>query len=137
MIWFALIFVFLIIEAITLNLVTIWFAFGSICAYITTYFTENLLIQLTVFVITSALSLLITKPFLEKYIKKHKESTNFDRIIGQIGIVTRDIKKHENGRVKIDGKDWMAASEKEIKEGTEVEILKIEGAKLIVRKKDR
>ena len=46
MIWFALIFVFLIIEAMSLNLVTIWFAFGSLCTFITTYFTENIIIQL-------------------------------------------------------------------------------------------
>jgi len=137
MIWFALIFVFLIIEAITLNLVTIWFAFGSICAYITSYFTENIIIQLIVFVVVSGLSLLLTKPLLEKHLKKHKEKTNLDRVIGQIGIVVKDIKKHENGRVKVDGKEWMSTSEKEIKKGTEVEILKIEGAKLIVRKKDR
>lgn len=136
MVWFALIFVFIIIEAITLNLVTIWFAFGSICAYITSYFTENIIIQLIVFTVVSTVSLLLTKPFVEKYIKKNKESTNFDRIIGQIGIVTKEIKKHDSGRVKIDGKDWMAISEKNIKEGMEVEILKIEGAKIIVRKKE-
>ena len=137
MIWFALIFVFLIIEAITLNLVTIWFAFGSICAYITSYFTENIIIQLIVFVISSSVSLLLTKPLIEKHLKKAKERTNLDRVIGQIGIVVKDIKKHENGRVKVDGKEWMATSEKEIKKGTEVEILDIEGAKIIVRKKDR
>ena len=136
MVWFACIFVFLIIEAITLNLVTIWFAFGSICAYITSYFTENIIIQLIVFTLTTAISLFLTRPLLEKYIKKNKESTNFDRIIGKIGIVTKTIKKHEAGRVKIDGKDWMAISEKMIKEGTEVEILKIDGAKILVRKKE-
>lgn len=137
MIWFALVFVFIIIEAITLNLVTIWFAFGSICAYITSYFTENIIVQLIVFVVTSSISLFFTKPLLEKYLKCNKEKTNLDRIIGQVGIVTKDIKKHENGRVKVDGKDWMAISDKEIKKGNEVEILKIEGAKIIVRKKGK
>ena len=135
MIWFALIFVFLIIEAMSLNLVTIWFAFGSLCAFISTYFTENIVIQLIVFVVTTALSLLFTKPLLEKYLKFGKEKTNYDRIIGQTGVVIKTIKKHEAGRVKIDGKDWMAVSEKMIREGSEVEILEIEGAKLKVRKK--
>lgn len=136
MIWFALIFVFIIIEAITLNLVTIWFAIGSICAYITSYFTENIIIQLIVFTVVSTVTLILTKPITRKYLNKNKENTNFDRIIGQIGVVTSPIKKHQNGRVKIDGKDWMAVSEKEIKEGSEVEVLKIEGAKIIVRKKE-
>ena len=136
MIWFALVFVFLIIEAMSLNLVTIWFAFGSLCAFISTYFTDNIVIQLVVFVVTTSLSLIFTKPLLEKYLKIGKVKTNVDRIIGQTGLVTSTIKKHEAGRVKVDGKSWMAVSEKMIKEGTEVEILEIEGAKLIVRKKE-
>ena len=135
MIWFALILVFLIIEAITLNLVTIWFAFGSICAFISTYFTDNIIIQLIVFVVVTAISLLVTRPIVNKLMIKKNEKTNFDRIIGQIGIVTSNIKKHENGRVKIDGKSWMACSTKEIKEESEVEILKIEGAKVIVKER--
>ena len=136
MIWFALVFVFLIIEALTTNLVTIWFAFGSICAFITSYFTDNVIIQLIVFTFVSAVSLLLTKPILEKHLKINKEKTNYDRIIGKIGIVTKDITKKENGRVKIDGKDWMAISDTEIKKGVEVEILKIEGVKLIVKCKE-
>ena len=135
MIWFALVFLFLIIEAMTLNLITIWFAFGSLCAFISTYFTDNILFQLIVFVVATIISLLLTKPLLEKFLNVKREKTNFDRILGQTGIVTKDIKKHETGRVKIDGKDWMAVSKDEIKKNSEVEILQIEGAKLIVRKK--
>ncbi len=135
MIWFVLIFVFLIIEAMSLNLITIWFAFGSLCAFISMYFTENIVIQLIVFTISTALSLILTKPLLEKKLKFAKEKTNYDRIVGKVGIVTKEIKKHENGRVKVDGKDWMAKSENNIKEGAEVEILKIEGAKIIVKER--
>ena len=137
MVWFILIFAFLLLESLTLNLVTIWFAFGSLCAFISTCFTDNLIIQLVVFVITSAISLIFTKPIFDKYIKKNIVRTNFDVIIGKEGIVTKDIKKNENGRVKVDGKSWMATSKSEIKEGTEVEIIKIEGAKVIVKEKER
>ena len=136
MIWFALIIVFLIIEAITLNLVTIWFAFGSICAYISSYFTENITIQLVVFFLASTISLVLTKPVVEKYIKKTKNNINLDRIIGQIGVVTTSIRNNESGRVKVDGKDWMAISEDEIEKGSKVEILKIEGVKIIVKRKE-
>ena len=135
MVWFALIFLFLIAEAMTLNLVTIWFAFGSLCAFICSYFTENIVIQLIVFTIFTVISLLLTKPLLEKYLKIGKEKTNYDRIIGKIGIVTKDIKKHDGGRVKIDGKDWMAISDRTIKKDSEVEIMKIEGVKLIVKER--
>ena len=135
MVWFALIFLFLIIEAMSLNLITIWFAFGSLCAFTCSYFTDSIVIQLIVFALATLISLLFTRPLLEKFLKNVKEKTNCDNIIGKIGIVTKDIKKHENGRVKIDGKDWMAISKDEIKKDEEVEILQIEGVKLIVRKK--
>ncbi len=137
MIWFALVFVFLIVEAMTLNLITIWFAFGALCSFISTYFTDSILIQTIVFLVSSALSLFITKPLFEKIIKIDKYKTNLDRIIGQIGVVTKEIKKHENGRVKVDGKSWMALSDNNIKEGAEVEILRIEGAKIIVKERKR
>ena len=58
MIWFVLIFAFLIIEALSFNLITIWFAFGSLCAFISTYFTDNLIIQIVVFTFFTIISLI-------------------------------------------------------------------------------
>ncbi len=136
MIWLILIFVFLVIESLSLNLVTIWFAFGSLCAFISTYFVDNMLIQILIFVLTTLVSLIFTKPLFDKYIKKNIEKTNADMIIGKIGTVTKDISPNENGRVSILGKSWMATSDKKIKEGSKVEVVKIEGVKVVVRKKE-
>ena len=55
------------------------------------------------------------------------QNVDFDRIIGKVGIVIKEIKKHENGRVKIDGKDWMAISDDEIKYVTPNATLKCNG----------
>ena len=71
MIWFVLIFAFLIIEALSFNLITIWFAFGSLCAFISTYFTDNLIIQIVVFTFFTIISLIFTKPLLDKFINKN------------------------------------------------------------------
>lgn len=136
MVWLILIFAFLMFEALTLNLITLWFAFGSLCAFVSTYFTDSTLIQLVVFIVTTAISLIFTKPLFDKYIKKNIESTNVDMIIGKIGTVTKEISPKENGRVTVLGKSWMAASKQKIEEGAEVEILRIEGAKVIVKKKE-
>ena len=89
MIWFVLIFAFLIIEALSFNLITIWFAFGSLCAFISTYFTDNLIIQIVVFTFFTIISLIFTKPLLDKFINKNVTKTNIDIIIGKIGIVDR------------------------------------------------
>lgn len=134
--WLLLIIIFLVIEGLTFNLVTIWFAVGSLGAFITAYFTENVTIQLFVFVIVSAVLLLFTRPILKKYLKIEPEKTNLDAVIGKIGVVTKKITSLEPGRVRVHGKDWAAKAKETIKEGTKVEILKIEGVKLIVEKKE-
>lgn len=136
MIWFVLIFAFLIIEALSFNLITIWFAFGSLCAFISTYFTDNLIIQIVVFTFFTIISLIFTKPLLDKFINKNVPKTNIDIIIGKIGIVTKEINELSPGRVKVSGKDWMAISNSRIDEGKKVRVLKIEGAKIIVREEE-
>lgn len=137
MIWFVLIFAFLIIEALSFNLITIWFAFGSLCAFISTYFTDNLIIQIVVFTFFTIISLIFTKPLLDKFINKNVTKTNIDMIIGKIGIVTKEINELSPGRVKVSGKEWMAISNSHIDEGKKVRVLKIEGAKIIVREEER
>ena len=137
MIWFVLIFAFLIIEALSFNLITIWFAFGSLCAFISTYFTDNLIIQIVVFTFFTIISLIFTKPLLDKFINKNVTKTNIDMIIGKIGIVTKEINELSPRRVKVSGKDWMAVSNSHIDEGKKVRVLKIEGAKIIVREDER
>lgn len=137
MIWFVLIFAFLIIESLSFNLITIWFAFGSLCAFISTYFTDNLIIQIVVFTFFTIISLIFTKPLLDKFINKNVTKTNIDMIIGKIGIVTKEINELSPGRVKVSGKDWMAISNSHIDEGKKVRVLKIEGAKIIVREEER
>ena len=134
--WLIIILVFFIIEGITTNLVTIWFAFGALCAFISSYFTNSIIIELIVFIIFTILSLIFTKPILDKYIKKDTIKTNIDMIIGKSGIVTEDITPLKCGRVKLQGKSFMAISDKEIKKDKKVEVLKIEGVKVIVKEKE-
>lgn len=134
-IWLILVLVFLVIEAITFNLITIWFALGSLAAFISAYFVDNTSIQIIVFVIVTTLSLIMTRGMIKKLISQKPIRTNLDVVIGKTGIVTKEIRTHEIGRVKIAGKTWAAISKKDIDEGAEVEILDIEGVKLIVKKK--
>ena len=93
-----------------------------------------LLLKFTFFTI---ISLIFTKPLLDKFINKNVTKTNIDMIIGKIGIVTKEINELSPGRVKVSGKDWMAISNSHIDEGKKVRVLKIEGAKIIVREEER
>lgn len=136
MIWLIIIFLFLLIEGITMNLVTIWFAVGALCAFVSSYFTNSIMIQSIVFIVFTTLSLLFTRPVLNKYVKKNIKNTNIDMTIGKVGIVTEDISPLKNGRVNVLGKSWMATSSDEIKKGAKVEVLEIQGAKIIVKEKE-
>lgn len=117
----------------TVNLVSIWFAIGAIASCILSIYVDNLIIQLGCFVITSTICLILTKSIISK-IKNHKITpTNLDRVIGDIGIVTEDIDEFNNGEVKVDGKTWTATSKENLKVGTKVKIVSINGVKLNVK----
>lgn len=134
--WLILFVILIILELCTINLTTIWFAFGALLAYVTSLFFDNVLIQTTVFLVVSVATLIFTRPIVKKYLLKKPSRTNADMLIGKVGIVTKEILKDNVGEVKIDGKYWSAKSNKKIKEGSKVEILSIEGVKLIVEKKE-
>lgn len=102
---------------------------------IVSFFTDNLIIQTSVFVISSGLLILLTKPLVNKYVTKKTIPTNSSSLIGKHGKVTKDISPVENvGLVKVNGETWSAISENEIEieKDTEVEIKGIQGVKLIV-----
>ena len=92
-IWVALLATFIIIEASTAQLLTIWFAVGSFAALVSTFITDNIIAQVIVFVVVSAIALVVTRPLVKKMTKATKQPTNADMYIGQEAIVTEDINK--------------------------------------------
>ena len=134
-IWIVFAVFMLICEALTSQLVSIWFVLGAVAAAVTCIFTDSLLIQTVVFVAVSLIALIATRPLAKKYINSKKEPTNSDRLIGRVGIVTADIVNISGeGQVNVDGKIWSAKSAdgREIKSGANVRITAIEGVKLVV-----
>lgn len=135
-IWLIIIFILIIAEVSTINLVSIWFIASGIVSLILSFIIDNFYIQFAVFVVLGIILLLTTRKLLEKYIKPNNEKTNLDRIIGAVAIVTEPIKKNVVGEVKVDGKRWSAISNKKLEIGEEVIVEKIDGVKLIVGKKE-
>lgn len=135
--WLFLFIVLLFIEALTFNFITIWFAVGALGAFVATYVTGSVMIQLIVFATLTVISLLATRPLAKKLVRGHDHiKTNLDSVVGSIGIVHDTITDDKMGRVSVLGKDWAAISNETIKTGSKVEILAIEGVKLIVRKRE-
>ncbi len=128
--WLVLFLILVFIELATINLVSIWFAVGAFCSMLVSIFVSEIWIQVLIFAVISVISFILMKPILKRLIKTNPEKTNLDRVVGQVGVVTKDIGKRNPGEVKVDGKFWMAVSDHAIKEGKEVEILSIDGVKL-------
>ena len=132
-IWMIIFISLVVLELTTINLVSIWFAVGSLAAFILSFWIEEVTYQIVTFIVVSFISLLLTKRIVKKIRGREIEATNLDRVIGKIGIVTEEITKLEPGEVKVDGKKWTAISSRKIKVGSKVEILSIDGVKLIVK----
>jgi len=124
------------IELMTVNLITIWFALGAVFALITAFITENILIQIAVFIASSFITLYATKPLIKKFKINEKTPTNSDRVIGKRAEVTKKITADEYGEVKVYGNYWTASSNKTLNVGDKVIIKDIDGVKLIVDKEE-
>lgn len=134
--WLIFFIILVIIELITVNLVTIWFALGALVTSLVSLYTTDTVILLAVFTLVSLLLLLITKPVVKKLKVKKVVATNLDQVIGKTGIVSVPIEKDKIGEVKVLGKTWSAYSDKEISKDKKVKILSISGVKLKVEEKE-
>lgn len=135
--WIIAMVVFLVIEAVTVGIVSIWFAIGALFAMVTAMLGADLWVQITVFIIVSAVALYFTRPLVKKYVNNKVEPTNADMTIGKECRVVETIDNLSGtGAVYIDGKTWTARSvdEEIIREGQLVKAERIEGVKLIVSK---
>lgn len=132
--WLIIFIVLIITELLTINLVTIWFAFGALLALVVEVSFSNIVLDIITFVITSFLLIILTKPIIGRLKVKKVEATNLDMVINKIGIVTEDINQDKIGEVKVLGKRWSAYSNTELKKDEKVKILSIDGVNLKVEK---
>lgn len=135
--WLIVAGIFFIGEIFTAGFLVFWLGIAAMLTMLVSIFTSNLIIQTAVFVIASALLLFLTKPFVDKYITKNDKSvaTNAFSLIGKKGIVTKEITSTSFGQVKVGEELWTAVSEDStpLSESTEIEVVKIDGVKLVVK----
>lgn len=135
LIWLGLIFVFVIVEASTVSLVSLWFVGGSIAALIAALCNGALWLQITLFFVVTALLLLSLRPLAKKLLTPNKTLTNAPGNIGKTALVTETIDPLlGKGTVIISGVEWSARSKDDVRieKDTLVRITAIEGAKVRV-----
>lgn len=134
-IWLIIAGIFLIFEIFTAGFLLFWLSIGALITMIVSFFTSNIAIQTAVFVVASTILIFATKPFVKKFAKTKTVKTNAFSIVGQNGIVIKDIDSiNSKGQIKVDGEVWSAVGKNDvnIEKGTEVEIVEIKGVKAIV-----
>lgn len=137
--WLIAFIAFLVIEAITLGLTTIWFAGGALAAAIAAMAGASLPVQIVLFVVVSLVLLFSTRPIAVRYFNKDRIKTNAESLVGAQGVVTETINNLEaRGLVLVKGQEWTARTPDDgiiIKKDTIVTVREIQGVKMIVEER--
>lgn len=134
-IWLVLLIGFIMVEAATVTVVSVWFAFGALVALVAALLGAQIWLQAVLFFLVSGAVLCGVRPWVKKYFKPKQIRTNVDALIGTEGLVTAAIDNvHSVGQVKIGAMEWSARSSdgQKIEAGTRVRIDKVEGVKVFV-----
>lgn len=137
-IWLVIFVSMLVIEASGPNLVSIWFALGALIALIISFIPGVAWwIELIVFVVVSAVTLLALRPVFKHLLKRNIFKSNVDSLQGKRGYVVEDITYLIPGAVKMGDVKWSAVPQDKnttFLKGEVVEVVSINGNKLIVKK---
>ena len=132
--WLVLLVGFVVLEAVTVKLLCIWFAAGSLAAMVVSLLGGAMWLQVLVFFVVSIVLFAALWPMAKKHLKPKLVATNTDALVGRICTVTETIDALDSGRVKVGDVTWSARCENGeiISAGTQVKILKIQGTKVLV-----
>ena len=134
--WIIALVVLIVVEAVTAQMVTIWFAAGAVGAIVAERLGAEVWVQWVVFVAVSTVALIATRPLVKKITKAKVQPTNADRCIGMVAVVTEEINNVEGrGQVHVNGVTWTARSldGSIFKKDERVIVERIDGVKLIVK----
>lgn len=136
-VWIAVLILAVVLEAVTAEMIAIWFFPGALISMILAFLKVSVWVQLPVFFAVSILLLLAVRPICRRFFKTKENKTNADDLIDKECLVTEEIdNRKEMGEVRINGLRWSARAEeieRVIPVGTVVTVVKINGVKLIVK----
>lgn len=137
-IWLGVVVVALILEFVTMELVSVWFAFGGFVSLIMSLTTASVASQWIVFTIISLACILGLRKLSLKLLQKDQDHkvTSKELAIGTTTKLLEGISKTKNGLIKVNGVEWTAIAENEeteIEEGSLIKIVGQRGNKYIVK----
>ncbi len=135
-VWVAVTIICVVVESLTLSLTTIWFGISAFVMVFLAFTPLPFVAQLFIFVVAALVLLIFTRPFVKQKLSQKRIATNYERIIGQIAVVTKKITALEKGSVKINGMEWTAAVKEDVslEKGSKCVVEEIAGVTAFVKK---
>ena len=133
--WAILAALFLVVELVTVGMVSLWFTVGALAALIAAALHGPMWLQIVLFVVVSGGCFVLLYPRLRRFVKRSGQATNADMVLGQTCLVTQRIDNIAGtGAVSVGGKVWTArtVTGETAEEGDLVRAEQIQGVKLIV-----
>ncbi|MCR4561610.1 MAG: NfeD family protein [Bacilli bacterium] len=135
-IWLGILIVSIIIEAVSADLISIFFAFGSLIALILSFIPGiPFYFEIIAFFLVSAITLLLVRPLTKKYLRKSISSSNVDSMVGERVLVSERIDSLHHGVVTHNDIKWTAIGLDDkvtLKPGEYAIIKAIKGNKVLV-----
>ncbi len=137
-IWLAVFVFTLIIEAFTLDFVSIWFSVASLLTMFVSMFDGvEFWVEIIIFSVISVAAVLCTRPLIKKLTDRTSRKTNTDDFVGKRVKAVTDITKYDAGTVKLNGIEYtailMEESDVTIPADTIVEVIALKGNKVVVK----
>ena len=133
--WLMAFIILVVMEFLTMGLMTIWFAIGALTAFFASLFGVSFWIQIILFLVVSLVVLVVYRPLAVKSVNSRRTKTNVDDLVGKEAKVTEKIDNlNQTGRVVLNGMDWSARTTigGTIDVDTIVKVVEVQGVKLIV-----
>lgn len=138
-IWLGVIAVAVFTEAVTSELVSVWFIAGGIVALIASLLGASWYITVPLFIAVSVISMIVFRKIVIKYFRKSEIKTNAESVIGKDYELLTDISFNNAGTIKVNDVIWNVVTDNEkdeVKAGTIVTVKEIKGNKYIVAVKE-
>lgn len=133
--WLALALIMGVAEALSINLITVWFVVGALIAFLSNILGAALIVQAALFLVVSLFGCILFRPYVRRRLKQPVQEGD-DLMIGRIAKVIEDIDPNkQTGRVRTaDRITWMAISQDGsfIPAGSHVRVHGHDSIKLIV-----
>lgn len=105
--WLVAAIAFVVLEAVTFSLVSVWFAIGAAASLISCVFTHSFRVQSVIFIAVSTVCLLAVRPLAAR-LRTKPAATNAERNLGRTATALTAVSASKPGRVRLDGIDWNA-----------------------------